>query len=280
MIFGAIFGLFRFFSLSFLCLIRFGCKIEISFLGRTEGDNMQIAICEDNTEEQTKLLAFFSKYEKENGVSFQFQVFSSGTALLSSLDKSEYDACFLDIFLGEEKNGIEVARELVKSGCSCPLVFTTTSKDYVFQSFGFHVINYLVKPYTYLQLSDTLDKLLKEIQGQLATIPVLIEGEEKKIPLQRIYSIETGKNHSTWIHFSKDSLRCVSSLSEIEEQLKPYQNFIRCYRSYIINMNYVTGIKENTVFLKNGLTALLPLRDAGGIKAKINDYLWKRITEE
>ena len=240
---------------------------------------MKIAICDDCAEDRAALHAWLDRYCLAHNYSCAIAEAESGEQLSAFADIADYDAIFMDIFL-KKQNGLETAEALKALGYTGAYIFTTSSAEYVFQSFAFDVVDYLVKPFPYPRFAQAADKLFKAKADARLTIPLDIDGETRQIQLNRIYSVETDSGHGTLIHMSTSTLRSTTTISEIESLLSPYRNFFRCHRSYIVNLNYVSGVKDAAVYLKNGGTALLPRREAAEKRRQINEYLWQHMMEE
>ncbi len=240
---------------------------------------MRIAICDDNKKEREKLRSYIETYCTSRNFSCEIMEASCGEDFLEIPHIEECSLIFMDIFMGK-LNGLETAAKLQDLGYSGGYIFTTTSKEHVFSSFAFDVIDYLVKPYSDQQLYQALDKFFKTRATSLLSISVLVDGSTVALPLHKIYCIETNASHSTLIHLKDTSLHSQTLISELETMLSPYPNFLRCHRSYLINMDEVSGVKDTTVYMTNGVLAHLPQRNSFSLKNQINDYLWKKMMED
>lgn len=64
----------------------------------------------------------------------------------------------------EGTNGIDTARKLREQAPTLPIVFVTSSKEYVWQSFPVHPFDYLLKPFEQARIRQLLDDLLRILQ--------------------------------------------------------------------------------------------------------------------
>ena len=69
------------------------------------------------------------------------------------------------------------------------------------------------------------------------------------------------------------------TMAEAEALLLSYKNFIRCHRSYIINLNEVENVTDTTVLLTNGDRVLLNSKNAASLRRQIADFIWKGMDE-
>lgn len=76
------------------------------------------------------------------------------------------------------------------------------------------------------------------------------------------------------IHTSSGKITLRKKISEIEELL-PSEYFVRCYRSYIVNVKYIKSILKNHVLLEDGVE--IPI--SRGKYKEINDAFINYICE-
>lgn len=240
---------------------------------------MLIMLCDDCEKERILLREYLSEYCKEHHISCEISEACSGEEFVNMKELADFDVAFMDIFMGQ-LNGIETSRQLVDRGFSGCFIYTTSSTEHVFESFAFDVLDYLVKPFSYDRLCKSMDKLISSRADAFQTVTVNVDGTQKQIPLNKIVTIETGHNHNTLIHLQNSTITCQTLLSDLEQQLSGCKSFLKCHRSYIINMNEVSGVENATVYMKNNTTAMLVQRNATELKKQINEYLWKNMMED
>ena len=240
---------------------------------------MKIIICDDCENDRAKIHSWFEKYCTETKHKCDISEAESGEQLCMMPDLNDYDVLFMDYYM-KGLNGIDTARKVRELGFEGVYIFITSSAEHVFQSFEFDVIDYLLKPITYERFLQAADKLFRAVPDDGSEIILNVDGATRGVAVKKIYCIETDSNHSTLVHMCNSSFHSLSLISDIEKELAPYSNFLRCHRSYIINLDHVSGTEKTTVYLKNGLKAYLPQRDATVLRKRINEYLWKCMMED
>lgn len=254
-------------------------KIDLHHDDRFKGEHMQIAICDDSAKDTKLMREYICRYCSENDIAYEISEAASGEALIKLSNIADYDCICMDIYM-DQMNGIDTAGCLAKMGYDGGYIFETSSEEHVFKSFEFNVVDYLVKPFSYEQFERAMNKLMKNKKDGGGSIEISVGGAARHIPIRQIYYVETGQNHGTLFHMKEDVIEATTLISEVEEQLRPYENFYRCHRSYIVNMDNVTGAEGTSVFLKNGENVQIVQRNAAERREYINEYLWNHMMEE
>lgn len=203
---------------------------------------LKIAICEDTPADTDLLLSHL----REIGIVTEIEAFSSGEALLSAFLPGKYDLIFLDIYMVGIK-GVDVAAQIRKSDRTVTLVFITTSKEHALESYRLKAASYLEKPVKLEDVREVLELVLVK-RDSAAYITLLIEGENRKIPLEGILFFEN-QNHAVMIHTQSGVFRTSQTvkLNYIESMLP--DSFFRCHHSFIVNLQAIGSVdKELKVF--------------------------------
>lgn len=122
---------------------------------------MNIAIVEDNPEDRKMLVSFLKKYEEETKQSFSIFEYDNGEKLLCDISK-DYDFVFMDIMLPIE-NGLDISREMRKQNFSGEIVFVTNMCQYAIMGYEVDALAFLVKPISYFQFENIMNKAVKKI---------------------------------------------------------------------------------------------------------------------
>ena len=69
-------------------------------------------------------------------------------------------------------------------------------------------------------------------------------------------------------------LDSAGKLDELCEQLKEYDCFVRCHRSYLINMDYVQSISNRYVIMTDGTQIPIPHGRYSELKDKFFTYFF------
>lgn len=178
------------------------------------------------------------------------------------------DCIFLDIQM-PKINGFEML-ELVENPPA--IIFTTAFDEYAIKAFEAHAVDYLLKPFSKQRFDKAIQKWLdqKGTGSTINTEPLLDTAAQspqqrdrivvktgskiKIIPVQDIFFLE-GADDYVKIHTNEGVFLKNKTMAHLEGQLEEAQ-FVRCHRSFIVNVQQVTRIeiheKDNhIVILRN-----------------------------
>jgi DNA-binding LytR/AlgR family response regulator len=119
---------------------------------------VKIGICDDMPILQDVIESYIRAYEKQNGLSFQINKFSSGEELIKEYENgSSYDLLFLDQKM-KELTGLETAQRIRKhhSPASCGIVFVTSSDNH-YQFRTVQPLKVIAKPVSMETISEVLN---------------------------------------------------------------------------------------------------------------------------
>lgn len=230
----------------------------------------QIAVCDDEKSmaEYLKQL-IVSRLEGEKDCSVT--VFSSGTELLEK--GKDFDIFFLDIDL-KDMSGIDMARCLRKEK-EAVIVFVTALKEYVFDAFDLQAFQYLFKPVDEKQFFQVLDKALLECRMKKQSEPLVIRvnGVYQNIPKEKILYAEN-EARKIVLHLKDEQISFYAKMSELEGMLG--DNFFRCHRGYLVNLNAVKGYDTGNIQLKNGEVILMAKQKYSAFVAAYMEFLRRK----
>jgi DNA-binding LytR/AlgR family response regulator len=160
------------------------------------------------------------------------------------------DLIFLDIEM-PGMNGLDLLNTLEKP----PQIIIISSKEkYAVKAFDYDVIDYLLKPFTFVRFLKAVEKVEEKLALQA---PYNTSGEEIfikhnssmiRLKYKDIMWIEAMENYVVFNTFS-EKYTIHATMKSIEKKL-PAELFIRTHRSFIVNLNFVTCIEDNSIVIK------------------------------
>ena len=233
---------------------------------------MRVSICDDIQSDRQRLVEYIRRYIGENCIDdLELREYDCAEALLA--DRTMPDFLFLDIYM-KATNGMDAAKQLFAQGYSGGIIFTTTSKEFGAASYEVNALDYLVKPFSYERFLKAVKKSGDALNSALSYISVPSGRQNVKLFLRELLYVETGI-HCLLFHGKRETVKSPVTMTEAETLLLPHKNFIRCHRSYIINLNEVENVTDTTVLLTNGDRVLLNSKNAASLRRQIADYIWK-----
>lgn len=230
---------------------------------------LRIAICDDSEIEREFLSDYLKEYCGLRAIPYQCIPFESGEALWYEVCDGEwYDIVVLDIYM-EPSLGIDVARRLRDRAYPGTILFCTGTLDFAPQSFEVGAAGYLLKPYSWATFVRTMDRVTAAILD--GTYPVKCRTRVIRVPYREILYVES-RNSQCILHRTGGEIHTIyKKLGEIERELDA-PCFLRCHRSYLVNMNYIRSVGADFT-LSSGDTVLIRKRDLRAIRQAYHDYI-------
>ena len=174
---------------------------------------------------------------------------------ITEFTKYRADVVFADIDLKGE-SGMECVKVLLELSPKLKVVFATAHSEYMANAFEIYAFDYLVKPFNVERVVRTLGKI-KELYQKENTDMVQVQGERLEqhkdkllikgkdqvsfVDKNEIIMIERVES-ATCIVTKDETYRTSIGLGEIEEKL-PRTEFMRCHKSYIVNISMISKIE-------------------------------------
>jgi DNA-binding LytR/AlgR family response regulator len=170
---------------------------------------------------------------------------------IAFLNANEVQLLFLDV----EMPGI-TGLELLKTLKNLPeVILVTSKKEYALDAFEFAVTDYLLKPPTYPRFLKAVEKVrekLKPGRNQVEFrgnfIFVKADSALVKLDIREILWVEALADYVA-IVTPKKKYVAHSTMKAIEAKL-PSDQFLRIHRSYIVRIDKIDAIEENTVLIQ------------------------------
>ena len=209
---------------------------------------IKIGICDDNEKDQTVLCDFAKEYLDRKQFFYKFLLFQSGEEVLAYCDCEEnerIDLLFLDIEMSGI-SGIEVKDRILKENKIWRLVFVSSYRDKVFESFGLKTLGFVVKPAKEQEICKWIDVVVEELDEERF---LELKGLGELIRLEDVEYMEgNGSYTKIVLHPSAgretQSILLSRKLGEIEKELEDY-SIVRVHKSYLVNLMNVTSVNRN-----------------------------------
>lgn len=211
----------------------------------------RIAICDDITQDALKTETIVSGFLQNRQIEYQTSLFARTDTLLNQLKEGEalFHLFLLDILMSD-MNGIELARHLRQFMPEADIIFITSSPDFALESFDASPAQYLLKPVDEEKLTHSIGRSLKRWSKAPPSLLIQTRAESLSVPIEEISYLEVYR-HMVEVHTETATHQLSSTLSDME-RLVPSNCFIRCHKSYLVNMQHIREIHRYEIGLKNG----------------------------
>ncbi len=184
------------------------------------------------------------------GMDFEIECYSEADKLAAALEngKNRCQLLLLDVEFGGV-SGLNVAASLRETDAVFRLIYITSYRDYVFESFDTQPLHYLLKPVD----KDKLAALIREDYRRRymdARVHLMAGSRHISIEYRDIYAVEAAQ-HRVIFHLRNSMEEWSGTLRTLAQDL-PGWCFCRCHNSYIINFSHVTELVRYQAKMDNG----------------------------
>ncbi|MCR1841588.1 LytR/AlgR family response regulator transcription factor [Murimonas intestini] len=237
---------------------------------------MLAVICDDLAKDRDILLDFCARYAKNNHLPVAALSFENAGALLQSREARSADVIFMDIYM-EGALGVDAARILRGKGFRGALVFTTTSREHYADGFDVEASHYLIKPISWEAFCEAMRRTHDRMGVSARKVRVTAGRNELDVDISGIWYVEV-YGHKTVLHTLRGEVAVNQSLSALEERLGG-DPFLRCYRYFIVNMDFVKRLNEDCFLMKDGREIPLSRDGRTALKNRYMAYVFGRMEE-
>lgn len=190
-----------------------------------------------------------------------FSVVAEASALKEAVDtynEKPAEVAFVDIDLNGE-SGLECARQLCDINPKVKIIFETAHSEYMADAFEIYAFDYLVKPFNIDRVTRTLNRIkdtgeftgMNSKHSSVASADnepykdkLAVKGKEEIlfVDIKDIVFVERISG-ATRIVTKDGDYNTSQSLTDVEKKLNT-RDFIRCHRSYIINLSKISKLTQ------------------------------------
>lgn len=211
---------------------------------------LNFVICDDNLKILDKLSTMLENIFVKNNYEAKVTFTSANVdEIIEHVCLNKTDVLLLDINLKSNKTGLEIAEEIREKNKNVYIIFTTAHLEFALVAYKFKTFDYIAKPITQERLEETISRLFKDVYSQPKKY-LKIDNKNTIIDESEINYI---KRDGMKIVFCTDSrdYEIYSSFNKIQDNLP--ENFIRCHKSYIANIDKISNVEpiENKIIFNN-----------------------------
>lgn len=232
---------------------------------------LNFVICDDNLNILDKLSKMLENIFTKNDLDAKVSFASNNVdEILDYVYFNKTDVLILDINLKSNKTGLEIAEAVRKKNKNIYIIFTTAHLEYALVAYKFKTFDYLAKPITLDRLEETIKRLFDDIFG---TPKKYIKIDNKNTIVDES-EIEFIKRDGMKVIFHTESrdYEIYSSFNKLQDTLP--DNFIRCHKSYIANIDRISNIEpvENKIIFDNNFCCDIGPKYKKNLMEVMNNY--------
>ena len=201
---------------------------------------LNICLCDDDINVLNYYTNKINELSEKNNYACRIETFKSGESLIFELEDNpnRFNIIIIDIIM-KRINGIETTKILRKYGYAGVIIFLTSSKEFALDSFKVEALNYILKNESDDRFNKIFLKAVEQVyKNSNKNIIISAKPQSKVINLDNIVYMES-LNKKVILHKVSGDLEEVNCVfKDIYEKVKEY-GFIRCHKSYIVNIKYV-----------------------------------------
>jgi two-component system LytT family response regulator len=231
----------------------------------------------------------------QNILPFNIKILGTATNLhtdgIELINKNKPDIIFIDINM-PIMSGLEISNYCKDQ--KCKIIYTTGYPEHALKAIKNRAFDYLLKPINLIEIKETLDKAIKEIDLErqrkrqeeiLKHNKHALDIDSKEIIFNHINgfvkintrNIEycSAEQAYSFIFYDDKKLMVTKNLMDLEK-LFPHNQFYRTHKSYLVNVYYIEKFvhaDESYVELKSGVQIPVSARKSATISKDIIELL-------
>lgn len=232
---------------------------------------LNFVICDDNLNILDRLEKMLDTIFCKNDFEAQVAFSSDNTEeVLNYISSNKVDVAMLDINLKSNKTGIELAKEIRKINKNIYIIFTTGHLEYAMIAYKVKTFDYIAKPINYDRLEETIIRLFEDV----TSVPKRYLKIDNKNTLVDESEVQYIKRDGMKLVFHTNSRNydTYSSFNKFQDKLP--ENYIRCHKSYIANINQIKDVEpvSGTITFKSGDTCDIGPKYKSDLMEVLNNY--------
>ena len=162
-------------------------------------------------------------------------------SLLDYISNNRVDVLIMDIDLKSHMTGLQIAEEVRKTNKDCYIIFETAFIEYSTVAYLCKTFDFICKPVNRQRLDFSMRRLFDDIAGTTKNF-IKLDSKNTIIAEKEIKYIKKD-GMKLIFHTSSRDYEVYSSFSKIQNKLP--NNFVRCHKSFIANIDNITHINPS-----------------------------------
>ena len=233
---------------------------------------LSFVLCDDNPSAIDKLSKMLDSIIISHNLKAQISYTTTNPIELLQYTKTHpTDVLLLDIDLKSSTSGLQIAEQIREIDKNIYIIFVTGHFEFGMVAYKYKTFDFLQKPLTKERFEETILRLYSDIFGSTAKY-IRLDNDKTVIKENSIRFIKK-EGMKVIFHTDTRDYETYSSFNKISGML-PY-NFVRCHKSYIVNLSKITDIDfiDNEItFTKNDKCYIGPKYKNNFMEVLKNEY--------
>lgn len=211
---------------------------------------LSFVLCDDNYGAIDKLSKMLNSIIISHNLKAQISYTTNNpNDLLNYLKDNPTDVLLLDIDLKSSTSGLQIAEQIRAIDKNIYIIFVTGHFEFGMVAYKYKTFDFLQKPLTKERFEETILRLYSDIFGS-TTRYIRLDNDKTVIKENSIRFIKK-EGMKVIFHTDTRDYETYSSFNKISGMLP--NNFVRCHKSYIVNVSKITDIdlSENEISFTN-----------------------------
>ncbi|MDR2178327.1 MAG: LytTR family DNA-binding domain-containing protein [Treponema sp.] len=206
----------------------------------------RVAIVEDDFAAQGLLRDYLRRYGAENQEAFEIISFRDGAEIIQDY-QNRFDIILFDVQM-ENMDGFTAAKHIRAVDEHAVFIFVTNMGQYAIKGYEVDALSYLLKPVPYFAFSREIKRSLQRLRkNKTRYLTLYNENGFIRLEMMKILYVERDR-HRVLVYMEHHVYSAVGTIKDMEARLEGGQ-FFRCNSGYIVNLAYVTELKNNFVLV-------------------------------
>ncbi|MBR3771113.1 MAG: response regulator transcription factor [Clostridium sp.] len=231
---------------------------------------INILICDDSKLSLDINKAYVTNFLEKSKIQAKCYTYREINEELVALYKQVHiDIALLDIDFQKGEEGIELARNLMKSNPLIIIIFVTSHEEYAMDAYNLTAFGYLTKPYEEKQFEKLFARALLQLRGiravkNNADVEFVANGKKQLLKESSILYVEKS-GHTVNVYTEKQMFSIYDSLKNVIDRFS--DSFIQVNKGTLVNRNYITGITNQMITITTGKQFEIPVRKVKEVHA-------------
>ena len=212
---------------------------------------MQIGFCSSRFQLLEQMRQAVEEFNQTAYLDLSVRSYETDGDLNASLADLPLDILFYDT--EQDANPKDTLSRIMQIIPNCTLILICDDTRHALMGYSLKATDYLLTP---LDEEDFISTLARHLRSRLDShehyLPVKINGVWSRLNMRHITYLESA-GHRLIFHLNDGrTFRCIAHYRDYEGLLEINPDFLRCHKSYVVNMRYVANWDLNSLTLTDG----------------------------